>query len=203
MGRALITVRDSTGQIVTAVDLAIEKCSDFTQLWRDFRGPWYATRRQMVRTLGRSTGTPWPSYDQTPERRQYKWIKAKITGADPDKLKPLHWENAKGRLLPSLTEYRHPFGLWRPRKTSLFIGTRVPYAKNHNEGVGYSPRWPGLQRYSIPKRPLFGFGRDARSALADAVGQHAARVAAEVGRTRVGYTSDKVARMTMGPMGSP
>ena len=198
MGRALITVRDSTGQIVTAVDLAIEKCSDFTQLWRDFRGPWYATRRLMVRTLGRSTGTPWPSYDQTPERRQYKWIKAKITGADPDKLKPLHWENAKGRLLPSVTEHRHPFGVWRPRKASLRIATRVSYAHYHNEGVGYSPRWPSLQRYRIPKRPLFGFGRDARSALADAVGQHAARVAGEVGRTRVGYTSDAVRRVLRG-----
>ena len=196
MGRALLTVRDPMGRIEQAIDLAISTAEDFRPLWRAWKPSWYQSRRRMAQTLGRSTGTPWPTYERTPERNQYKWIKAKITGADPDTLKPLHWENSKGRLLPSLYVQRHPFGVWRPKRDGVTMGTRVPYARNHNRGQGYSPRWRNLTRYRIPRRPLLRFGRVEKRELADAVAEFAGTIAAQAtGKTRVGRTSAAVRRL--------
>lgn len=196
MGRALLTVRDPMGRIEQAIDLAISTAEDFRPLWRAWKSSWYRSRRRMAQTLGRSTGTPWPSYDRTPERHQYKWIKAKITGVDPSALKPLHWENSKERLLPSLYEPRHPFGVWRPQRDKVTMGTRVPYAREHNRGQGHSPNWRNLRRYRIPKRPLLKFGRQEIRELADATAEFAGAIASQAtGRTRVGYTSGAVRRL--------
>lgn len=196
MARAFLEVRDmGTNRVTTRVDLAISTVSDFRPVWRAFRRPWYATRKEMAETLGRSTGTPWRTYRQTAEKRQYQYIKAKIVGRRASTLKPLHWEGAKGRLLPSLYEDRHPDAVWRERPQDLTIGTRVPYATNHNRGVGYSPMWRNLRRYRIPKRPLFGFGRRALHAINNATSEHAGRAASVFGRTEVGFSSSGVRRM--------
>jgi len=193
VGRAFLEVRDeATGEIETRVSLAILTVQDFRPVWRDFKAPWYATRRRMFATLGRSTGARWPEYSQTPEREQYRWIKARITGnvGRIHRLKPLHWEGGKERLRPSLESDRHIDSVWDERKDTLRMGTRVRYARNHDKGLGYSPDWRNLRRYRIPKRPLLRFGRDARVALNEAVSGHAARVANEVGRVEVGFSTD-------------
>ncbi len=197
MARAFLTVTDlATNQIVSRVDIAISTVEDFRPVWRDFKGPWHQSRLRMARTQGVSTGARWPSYMQTAERRQYRHIKAKITGVKAARLKPLHWENGKERLLPSLYNNRHPDNVWREMPRNVTIGTRVPYARNHDKGIGASPNWRNLRRYRIPKRPLLRIGLRALSDLNESVSRHAGRVAGGLGTgVRVGVTSDAVRSM--------
>ena len=196
MARAFLTISDqATGKIQGRIDIAINVAEDFRPVWAEFKAPWYATRRRMFHTLGRSTGRAWPSYAQTPERNQYRWIKARITGnvGRIHRLKPLHWEGGKERLRPSLETSRHPDSIWRAREDSLEVGTRVPYARNHDRGIGHSPPWRNLRRYRIPKRPLLRFGRKALVKLADGVRDHAAAIARETGgRVEVGFASASI-----------
>ena len=197
MATAFLQVIDeATGEIQTRVDLAISVVEDFRPVWQRYKTPWYRTRQRMFATQGRSTGATWPGYEQTAEREQYRWIKARITGnvGRIHRLKPLRWENGKERLAPSLMNPRHPDAIYTPRERSLTIGTRVPYASNHDKGQGYSPPWRNLRRYRIPKRPLLRFGTAALVSLNEVVSEHAAACAAEMGRVEVGFSTDAVAR---------
>lgn len=205
MGSALLVIRDNaTGAIIEAVDVAILKCEDFTPVWKRWRPEWYASRRQQRRTSGRSTGAPWVQYHRTTERERYMHFKGSITGRalglDPEQyrsrqflhsLRPLTWPG-KERLLPSLENPLHPDAIWISTEKKLTLGTRVPYARKHELGIGRAPAHLGGHR--IPKRPMLRIGTYALRTLNDAVSDYAAEIATELGRTRVGYTSDQVRR---------
>lgn len=190
-----ITVTNNLGQVIEALESAIVGCSDFRPLWEDLRVPWEQSRRLMYLTRGRSTGAPWPSYGATSEADWYVWYKAAvmdITIEQPSDLDKwmLAWKGAHERLRPSLTDTRARFAIWRPEPLSLTMGSRAPGAAQNNDGTGTAPRRMG--GHPIPERPLLRFGRPFVADTGRAMGNHAARIAATVGRTRSGLTTAQV-----------
>lgn len=171
MAGVSLTVTDDLGRIVSRLETAIEHVEDFRPMWRRIQPAWEARGREMFRTQGRSTGTPWPSYDQTIERAFYLPWKSGVTGRSPESLMPLRWPGNREVLAPSLMSTRDPYAVYRYGRTRLVAGTDVPYAGNHDRGVGRAPERMG--GHAIPRRPLLGFGRTFVRAVAEASREHA------------------------------
>ena len=131
----------------------------------------------MFQSLGSSTGARWPSYDDTPEGDHYVYVKAAILGIGVSSHDVLRWAPGRERLFPSLVSTRHPLSIWSPRRRRLAMGSAVPYASNHDRGIGRAPEWAGGQ--AIPKRPLLRFGRYFLDKMQDAISEQAAELAAE------------------------
>lgn len=198
-----LTVEDSFGQLIERIDSAIVGCDDFTPFWEMLRTPWERSRKRMYDTQGRYTDTPWPTYDQTDERRFYVWWKAGVTGIDinsPSELNRLvlRWTKNE-RLYPSIVNTRDSRAIWRPEPNSLTIGSRAQGAAQNNGGLGKAPLFMG--GHDIPTRPLFSFGR----AFTQEVGQIQSAFAGEVSRrlgdgsrVRSGLTTNQVRGRMLG-----
>lgn len=120
---------------------------------------------ELVESEGQVIGARWPAL----EVGEPKWAALKAAlGADP---RPLRWEpGARERLIPSLTNPRHPLHVAGVRGDAVVFGTRVKYAQRHHEGVGLNPF--GEQ---IPRRPLVGLSAKGRSRLAQLMAIYIAR----------------------------
>ncbi len=188
-----ISLGKSADGVEEALAFAVTAVKDFRPLWRRLRQPWYESRREMYRTRGRSTGTPWASPLVTHERFIYIWAKASMTGLQPAEDQVLRWLGPKTggreRLHPSLTDPRHRETLWVMRTRSLQAGTKVPHAKRINDGVGPpGPEWfPRAWRVPPIARRLVSAGQrftaDVAEGAAVWLGEIAAR--AEAGGERV------------------
>lgn len=197
---ASITIRDDLGKVRQRIDVAIADVQDFRPMFMRLRGAWEARGREMFQTQGRSTGTPWPQYEDTAEREVYRWYKAGVTGRPVQTLRPLTWPGNEV-LRPSLTNTRHPLAVFDVRRTSLEAGSAVPYAGAHDRGVGRAPERMG--GHVIPRRPLLRFSRPFVNAVYEAARQHALEAERVIdpqarqqpGSRGIGLTSDDVNRM--------
>lgn len=192
-----IVLTDPSGEIVEAMESGLSTVSDFTPLWSRLRKPWERSRGLMFATQGRSTGTPWPSYGDTPERDIYVWYKAGLLDmiiTDPTDLDAYLLRYIKApRLEPSLTNTRHSRAIWIEQPRGLTFGTAVSYAANHEYGIGKAPNKFG--GYDIPRRRILSFGPH----FSRDVGRQLTRFAGEVSRSlgtpsgqRVGLSSNRV-----------
>lgn len=100
--------------------------------------------------------------------------------------KALKWGNkgilvASGRLEDSLTQATHPDFIYKPKKKSVTLGTKVPYASLHQTGTRQMPqrppielvesqkrRWPKLMHEYIFKSGQ-GFGKSSMGGMLDRV----------------------------------
>jgi len=179
-----IVARDNLGRVVDGIELALTGVRDWRSFWGALDRPWHRSRAEMFRSLGRSTGTPWPLYQQTAEREVYQWAKVGILGEDWYHLRPLHWMRGRERLKPSMVSRRHPDNVWAPRRLSLDLGTRAPGADNHDRGYGRAPRWAG--GHAIPRRPLLTLGVRFVMDVRDELKAKAVEVAKTIKRPVVG-----------------
>lgn len=145
-----ITMKDETGAAVQSLEACIRGAGDWSGFWADKNGPisqaWAESRRVMFATQGRSTGTPWPDYTDL-ERRYYVPVKKAITEAKRvTKADLLRWggkgdePGAKERLMPAMGVVTHREYIYRVEGNTATMGTSVPYARNHNLGVGFYRR---------------------------------------------------------------
>lgn len=137
-------LRDMGGRI-TGWTAAAPKVHDFV----------LARLQEHVASEGRDTGTPWAPL----EAGEPKWAALKAAlGADP---RPLRWEpGVRERLVPSIINRRHPLHVFEVRGGDVRVGTRVQYARRHDEGIGLNPFGE-----KIPARRLVGMSKRGRGRL--------------------------------------
>lgn len=143
-----ITMKDNSHKGVYQLEGAIRNC----QQWVDFWGPvdgqmsqaWANSRMLMFATQGASTGPKWPGY--TPmERKYYVPMKTSVLRVRTiAKGGILRWTNnpmataAQGKeiLWPSMCVPGAPGYVWNVQGNKVECGTAVPYAQNHDKGIG-------------------------------------------------------------------
>jgi hypothetical protein len=190
---------DETGKAVTTLEACLRGAGDWSPFWAGKDGPiaeaWANSRRAMFLTQGRSTGTPWPDYTKL-ERKYYVPVKKAVTGLSAvTKASLLRWDgtgpepSAKERLFPAMSQTSHREFIYRVDGNVATMGTSVPYARNHNLGLGqYNRRWRtkrGVKVIAVPtpKRPLLEFGRPFIFAVRDELKRIAIMSGGKVGVT--------------------
>lgn len=139
--------------------LMIVGLADFRPVWPAVAKAWRRDMIQRFRSAGRSSGTPWPTYEQTDEEAYYRWYKAGVLGISQQEAnrRLLRWSPGRERLFPSLINPTHPEHIDIRRRTSWTGGTRVPYAIHHDLGIGRAPEEQG--GHAIPRRRLSNVSR--------------------------------------------
>ena len=197
MGSILIRMQDNSGDGVVMLELAARNAGDWSPFWGDKNSPlsmaWARSRREMFMTQGSSTGSTWPGYTAQ-ERKYYVPVKLAVlfrgvsAGGSGfhrlDKGSILRWTTSPSssgaaayeRLYPSMGYPSHPEYVYTVTDNSVEMGTRVPYARNHDLGLGAYKRRFKSKTVSVPtpRRPLVRFGdpfiEDVRRALGQVVG---------------------------------
>lgn len=198
---------DETGKATGALEAAIRNAKDWKAFWAGKDGPiskqWAESRKVMFATEGQSTGADWPKY--TRQEQRY-WLPIKRWSLGVKKIATggiLRWTPtprsstpaAHERLYPSMTVTNHPNYVYDVSGTRVELGTSLPYARNHNLGIGaYTRRTSKKKSGSVtiptPKRPLVRFGKP----FADGVQQELNRTALmQSAGKKVGITSQGLA----------
>jgi phage gpG-like protein len=122
------------------VERALQGLLDNVEDWRAL-GPevhefFIAKQIKLFATEGTSEGIKWPDYSgQEPKYAVYK--REMVGEAYADRL--LRWMPGREILYPSLVSSRHAQHVWDVQQQRFTFGTRVPYAMNHQKGVGTGP----------------------------------------------------------------
>jgi hypothetical protein len=198
---------DETGKATGALEAAIRNAKDWKAFWAGKGGPistlWADSRKVMFATEGQSTGADWPKY--TRQEQRY-WLPIKRWSLGVKRIEQggiLRWTPtprsstpaAHERLYPSMTVTNHPHYVYDVSGTQVQLGTSLPYARNHNLGIGAytrktSRKKSGTVTVPTPKRPLVRFGKP----FADGVQQELNRTAMmQSAGKKVGITSDGLA----------
>ena len=173
-------VRTNLDEAAAVFEAAIGNLKDYNEppakgmatTWDLIYTAWLQTGAELVRSQGRSEGAPWGGYRS--EERRYVAIKGKIIGrrvTDADQLQGFK----RLRLIPSFIERGHPLGVGGDEKRdrtarTIKLGSKVPYAGNHEYGRGVAPRWAWIdgRGYAIPRRQNLAIGQNRRTAFEQA-----------------------------------
>lgn len=167
------TIRSSADDAVSSIEAWAESIDDWSlptqrpasgggfswdgrSAWDRIEDVWIESREELFDSYGVSEGTPWPRYADTEEAKVYRHAKAAILEIPISEIERdrLRW-GGPNRLMRSMTGgsseywYRHSID-W------MEVGTAVPYAVNHDQGIGVGPWWGGDA--PIPRRPLLSMG---------------------------------------------
>lgn len=155
--RIRIDVASNVDDVQQSLEFAAVGVSDFRPAFRALEPHLEASWRRLFESQGASAGVLWPAYAQTPEAMRYVTVKSRMLGRDISNDDLLRWEpGVRERLYPSLAR-RTSDSVRRFGRTRMARGTRLVYARHHNLGVGYAPRWAWPKetgRYQIPRRRL-------------------------------------------------
>lgn len=146
-------------------ELLIQNVDDFRELWPVIARAYRRDQARRFRTQGSSSDTPWPKPLDTGERDFYALRKARILGLRLEQVneRALLWKGGRERLRPSFVNALHPEHVDDRTKRSITLGSRVPYAHIHDEGIGRAPA--ELGGHPIPRRDLKNVSRAFRRAL--------------------------------------
>lgn len=193
-----LSVTSSTQEVVQQILLSQKTLSDWTPFFEAWGIEWRLSREEMWDTGGASTGTPWPFYSRATKEHQYAAAKSSMFSRRLTRRDLLTW-NGRERLKPSFTKDSHPENVEIIQGNSATYGSRVPYARNHDEGRGTMPKWAG--GYRIPRRPLLTFGIDLEmrtQELADRFAAAGVYSLGDDGKARSGLTTAEVAALLTG-----
>jgi hypothetical protein len=155
--RIVIDVAHSTGDTVRVLEFVSNALDDFRPAFRALEPKLEQSWHRLFESQGASARTPWPTYAQTPESYRYVVVKSRILGRDMRDDDILRWEpGVRERLYPSLAR-RTGASVRRFGKLRMERGTRLAYARNHETGTGFAPKWAWPKRtgrYQIPRRRL-------------------------------------------------
>lgn len=185
-----LVLYDETGKAEGALEAAIRNAKDWKKFWAGKGGPisllWADSRKQMFATEGVSTGANWPKYDKLEQRY---WLPIKRWSLGVSRIAPgsiLRWTPTPHsmtpaqheRLYPSMTVTNHPNYVYDVSGTRVELGTSVPYARNHNLGVGaYTRRLTvGSAERAVAKAQALTDAADRATTVSD---MRKARVKAE------------------------
>lgn len=143
-----ITMKDNSHQGIYQLEAAIRNCQQWIDFWEGPNGQmsqaWANSRIIMFATQGASTGTRWPNY--TPMESKY-WVPIKKWSLGVKKIDKggiLRWAKnpmmtaAQGKevLWPSMCVPGAPGYVWAVTGNKVECGTSIPYAQNHDKGIG-------------------------------------------------------------------
>lgn len=188
-----ITVRDNLGELRGAMVVASKIWGDWSPFFSAWSDAWRESRREMFETAGRSTGTPWPMYSRATDEQQYAAVKSKILGHRMEEKDLLRWLGGQERLMPSMVDKTHELNVDEHASDHVTVGTAVPYAVNHDRGIGKGPEWAGKK--PIPMRALLDFGMSLERSTADMVSRFAAAGLSSIQGRRAGLTTAEVLEM--------
>ncbi len=153
-------------------------------LWDLIARDWRTSRLRMFATLGRDTESPWPTYEQTAEREFYAHWKRGVLGAVRGPWRTeLRWPETD-RIFRGLTEPGNPYYVDARTPTTIELGTSLPYAYQHDRGVGRAP--PRLGGHAIPRRPLTRLGRWLTQSIERDLVDYADDIGASIGAPLTG-----------------
>jgi hypothetical protein len=166
-GVFLEVVGDTGGGAADVFSAMVPKIADYRRrppgerdsLFDRMAHTWRTSRATMFRTQGRSTGTPWPTYDQTGEADWYVFYKSIVLDRAIGALDLLRWDGTD-RMFRSMTDRTHPWHIDRREPARITLGTRHPGAHQTQTGTGRAPS--RLGGHPIPRRPLLGIGDATR-----------------------------------------
>lgn len=193
-----LTVTSSIGTVEQRILLSLQTFGDWAPFFEAWGNAWRASRDEMWDTGGASTGTPWPMYSRATKEHRYAAAKSSMFDRRMTRRDLLRWQPGRERLKPSFVDAAHPENVEIIQGNRATYGSRVPYARNHDEGRGNMPVWAGS--FPVPRRPLltFGAGLELRTQeLADrfaAAGLHSFSEGSE----RSGLSTAEVAAMLTG-----
>lgn len=176
MARAVLTIDvGAMGEVRQRIEFGIEELDDYSEMWPLVKQDYHDTRREAFATQGASLGTPWPGYQLS--ERQYVAIKGSVTGVRITDAHQLRWPGGQERLFPSYTGGAE--GVYRAAALSLALGSSVPYAFNHEYGIGTAPQHLG--GHAIPIRQVGAvLGRPMEERLGARLGDLAAKVGRKI-----------------------
>lgn len=153
-----LEAQNSAGEVVQRLVLSADNLARWDTFFEQLHPVWLRSRVRQFETAGAELGTPWAMYSRATGEHRYAAAKASIFGRRLTQQDLLRWLTGDGqeRLYPSITDPNHPEHVAVIGRDSASFGTRVPYAGNHNDGIGRGPEWAG--DYPIPARPFMGFG---------------------------------------------
>jgi hypothetical protein len=195
-----ITMKDNSHQGIYELEAAIRNCQDWQKFWADENGTlslaWAESRRVMFATQGSSTGPKWPGY--TRQEQRY-WLPIKRWSLGVKTIQPggiLRWsakpqsqtKSNKEVLWPSFCLVNDPNYIYDVKGNHVEMGSKVPYAANHDKGVGAytrrtSRKKSGTVTIPTPKRPMVRFGDTFIEAVRDAMKKLPMMQGAKVGIT--------------------
>ena len=211
-----ITMKDNSHQGIYQLEAAIRNCQQWVDFWGgpddDMSRAWAESRKVMFATQGESTGPKWPGY--TRQEQRY-WLPIKRWSLGVKTIQPggiLRWNarpqsKTKGdheRLWPSMCVPGAPGYVWAVTGNKVECGTSIPYAENHDKGIGSytrrtSRKKSGVVNIPTPKRPLVRFGDPFIDAVRD---QMKSLAMMQASGAKVGITSNEFAvRYLMGRQG--
>ena len=203
-----ITMKDNSHQGIYQLEAAIRNCQQWVDFWQDQNGTmskaWAESRMVMFATQGKSTGPEWPGY--TRQEQRY-WLPIKRWSLGVRRIEKggiLRWnarpqstqKGAHERLWPSMCIPGAPGYVWSVTGNKVECGTSIPYAENHDKGIGAykrrtSRKKSGTVTVPTPKRPLVRFG----DTFIDAVRDHMRNLAMNQAQgAKVGITADEFAK---------
>ena len=170
-----ITMKDNSHQGIYQLEAAIRNAGEWQKFWGDKSSPlslaWAESRKVMFATQGSSTGPKWPGY--TRQEQRY-WLPIKRWSLGVKTIQPggiLRWsarrqsstKSGKEVLWPSFCLVNDPNYVYNVTGNKVELGSNVPYAANHDRGVGAytrrtSRKKSGTVTIPTPKRPLVRFG---------------------------------------------
>jgi hypothetical protein len=222
-----LILRNNAGAVVEALEGAIANAEQLDPFFGgrgdDLSREWAKSRETMFLTRGASNGTPWPGYTRQEQRYYLPRKRAALYGANrsasgrahrigaahvlrfttsPESATPGPME----RLYPSMARVTHSEYVWERTKSSLCMGTAVPYAAMHDRGgvmvrfqSNYGRRKSGTTSvsYPLPQRRLIVFGAPFTEAVRKRMAAFAAAAIADlsapaVTRVRAGLTTRQV-----------
>ena len=143
-----ITMKDNTHKGIYQLEGAIRNCQEWVDFWGKRDGQmsqaWANSRIVMFATQGKSTGPQWPSYTAE-EKRYYVPMKTHVLKVRKiEKGGILRWTSqpmstaaqGKERLWPGMCVTNDPQYVWDVTGNRVQCGTSVPYARNHDQGIG-------------------------------------------------------------------
>lgn len=120
-------------QLSRSLGVMADHISDLRPAWKEIRKNFYENERKQFRTQGGHASGGWkrlsPSYAaQKAKRYPGRTILVRT-----------------GTLEKALTHPAHTGSIWIPRKTSVSMGTSLPYAKYHQVGTRRMPSRPPVE----------------------------------------------------------
>lgn len=214
MSSAFLRMTNSANDGVRVLEVAIRNAGDWSAFWGKKNDPngvandWAESRIEMFLSQGVSTGMKWPGYNQQ-ERRYYLPVKNWVLGTKHmQKGSVLRYTTTpqsrtpgsapvSEKLFPAMTVQQNAYFVYETNGAGnvVTMGTSLPYAWNHDQGLGtWTRRWRGKKSKTVviptPKRPLTRFGDPFISALRDRLGQAASNMGGKVGITDAQYAAN-------------
>ena len=119
-------------QLSRALGLYADRAHDLRPAWEDIRDDFLRNEMEQFESEGRHASGGWAELSPI----YAAWKNAHLPGMPILQL--------SGRLMDSLTDKRHADFVFEAKRKSLRMGTKVPYARFHQEGTRTMPDRPPI-----------------------------------------------------------